>query len=82
MLLGLAMMLAGCETVRTVYVDRVEYVCPSVAPSLFRCTAEPAPLAPGARQRDLPPYVLDLATAGRDCRRKLGTVAKRLEAQP
>ncbi|KQP62161.1 hypothetical protein [Methylobacterium sp. Leaf112] len=83
-LLGFAMMLCGCQTVEptTVYVDRVVEVRPTVAPSLLRCTAEPAPPGPGARQRDLPPYLLDLVSAGRDCRRKLGTVADIVRSKP
>lgn len=71
--------LGGCQTTQTVYVDRVEVVRPAVAPSLLRCRPEPEPLAPGARQRDVAPYVLDLVEAGADCRRKLGTVATRLK---
>ena len=81
-LLGLALMLCGCQTTETVYVDRVVEVRPQVAASLLRCKAEPAPLDPAARQRDVAPYALDLAAAGRDCRRKLGSVARIVGATP
>lgn len=76
-LIGCLLMLpvGMCATDPT-YVDRIVEVRPHVAPSLLHCKAEPEPLGPGARQRDVAPYALDLAEAGRDCRRKLGTVAK------
>lgn len=81
---GVLLMLCGCQTVelQTVYVDRVVEVRPTVAPSLLHCRPEPAPPGPGARQRDLPPYVIGLVEAGRDCRRKLGTVAETVRAKP
>lgn len=71
--------LGGCQTTRTEYVERVVTVRPHVAPSLLRCKAEPEPLPAGARQRDIAPYVIDLAEAGADCRRKLGTVATQVQ---
>ncbi|GJD97458.1 hypothetical protein [Methylobacterium iners] len=79
-LLGVAMMLCGCETVR--HVDRVVVERPAVSPDLVRCRPEPAPLPPGARQRAIAPYVLDLVEAGADCRRKLGTVGRAIGATP
>lgn len=79
--LGCLLMLpvATCATVDPTYVERVVVERPHVAPSLLHCKAEPDPLPPGAKQRDVAPYTLALAAAGRDCRRKLGTVAERLE---
>lgn len=78
-----ALALAGCQhQPETVYVDRVVEVRPHVPASLLHCKAEPAPLAADARQRHVAPYVLDLAAAGRDCRRKLGTVATIIGDQP
>lgn len=76
--------LAGCQTTRpqTVYLDRVKVVRPSIAPSVLSCRPEPAPLPPEALQRDLAPYVLDVIAAGRDCRRKLGTVRARIQGKP
>lgn len=82
-LLGAGLMLVGglggCATTDTVYVDRVVVERPHVAPSLLHCKPEPEPLSPKARLRDVAPYVIDLAEAGADCRRKLGTVAKRVQ---
>ena len=75
--------LAGCQTtqpqIQTVYVDRVVVQRPSIAPDVLQCLPEPVPLGPGARQRDLPPYVIAVVKAGRDCRRKLSTVALRVK---
>ena len=75
-------LLGGCQTAETRFVDRVVEVRPTVAPSLLRCRPEPDPLPATARQRDIAPYVIDLAEAGADCRRKLGTVAERLKDTP
>lgn len=81
-LLGIAIMLAGCQTTapQVTYVDRPVLVPPPpVAPTLLRCLPEPEPLAANARQRDVAPYFLGLAAAGADCRRKLGTVREILK---
>lgn len=82
MFLMLTGFLGGCQTVETRFVDRVVEVRPTVAPSLLHCRPEPEPLPATARQHDIAPYVLDLVEAGADCRRKLGTVASRLEPRP
>lgn len=72
---------ASCATT-TEYVDRIVTVRPTVPPSLLHCKADPEPLGPGARQRDLPGFTLDQRAAAADCRRKLGTVAKIVGEQP
>lgn len=80
--LGLVMMVTGCLggcATAPVYVDRVVVERPHVAPSLLACRPEPEPLPVGARQRDVAPYVIDVLAAGADCRRKLGTVAQRIQ---
>ncbi|KZC01420.1 hypothetical protein ABID82_004256 [Methylobacterium sp. PvP062] len=81
-LIALGACLAGCQT-DTVYVDRVQFVRPAIAPSLLSCSPEPAPPAPTAKMKAVAPYVVDLAQAGEDCRRKLDTVRACLsEPQP
>jgi hypothetical protein len=76
-LIALGACLAGCQT-DTVYVDRIQFVRPAIAPSLLSCKPEPAAPAPTAKMRAVAPYVVDLAEAGEDCRRKLDTVRARL----
>jgi len=60
-------------------VTQVQLVPPQIPPGLLRCRDQPEPPAWPYSEADAAEYVLDLAEAGDDCRRRLGEVRGLIE---
>ncbi len=75
-LLLCALFLTGCGTTPPLAADGPRTPVP---PSLLTCAAQPEPPAPGADDRSLAQWILDLAAAGDDCRSRLRAVARVLQ---
>ena len=71
-LLPCALLLTACgSSLNTVEAPRL-----TVPASLLACATQPEPPAAGTDDTALAHWILDLASAGDDCRGKLGAVAK------
>ena len=78
-----ALALAGCAHVPPAAAPvRVVVQGPVVPRALLRCEDEPDPLPEAAPVGAVAGYVVDLAEAGQDCRRKLGTVGRIVGGKP
>ena len=67
--LAIVVALTGCTTTRTVETPLAD----RIPASLLSCRERPA-LGPIDRQSDVARYVVDLDTAGADCRRKIEAI--------
>lgn len=73
-----AMALGACTTTKVV--PQIQAVMPSVPPTILVC--DPAPAVPVAKdQKTVAEYIVDLWSAGADCRDKLGRVKQLLDSE-
>lgn len=63
-------------------VTRVQIERVQIPPGLLRCPDQPEPPAEPVSEADAASYILDLAAAGDDCRRRLGEVRDLIEKTP
>lgn len=68
-------LLTGCGSGAPSLV-KTELVRQTIPPALLRCDDEPEPPAGVISQRDIALFLIDLASAGDDCRGKLAAIGK------
>lgn len=71
--------MSGCTTTREVPVERIVERKVEVPANLLTCAKEPVAGTVWVSQKDVASYMVKLAAAGEDCRRKLDAVRRLVE---